>query len=889
MVDFRIDVVVNPQGAVVGARAVGNSLGKLENQADRLRTTLVSAFGVFGTGALLGGAIRSLAAFEQAMATVRGVSGATAEEFAMLEQAARDLGVTTRFTATEAADALVDLARAGFSTQESLAAVGDTLVLATAGGLGLSQATDIAASALRGFRLSADQTGRVADVLAATANKTNTNVQELGDALKFVAPIAASVGISFEETNAALGLLSNAGLKASLAGTGLKRVISELEGPTAATQRVLQQLGLTSADVRVSQVGLTTAIERLKEAGVDAGLALQIFGDRGGPAFEVFANAVPQMKSLTTELENAGGTAKQVADIMNDNLGASIKFLGASFEALIISIGKGGGSTSLKGLIDGLSDGLRFLAANADRVIKFVENLALFFGPRYLLGAIRALGVAIAANPLGLLLTVIAAVAAAVPDLQTKLTGLVQTLADFAEQVTAGLSFQDLFQGVISGIDTVVAYFNGLVAAGAAVFYALSQQPEAAGQLMKKAFRDTVEAIIDFFLAMNQTVGQIITGLGRDVVDLARNVGGAIGAISSGNLEAAQAFADNLEGTLVRSTSRIANFTNTFSSNLKKLRGSELLPEVELSNEAFDLGNNVAAEFRRAVEESQPTAAQSLDFLLGPNLQDEAARRLEEAKKNAPAAQGQPFTPPPIPLSSQAQEILNQIDANKQLAITEDALNEIYKQRPDLLDKLNTAMAAAQITALEASTALEDGFTRAFLKLGQEAQNLAAVGEQVVMTFADRATDAISEFTKTGTFDFKKFASSVLEDLSRILIRLIIIKALSAAAGVAGVSADTVNTGATLAGGGGGRARGGTVQPDRSYVVGENGPEIFQPGKTGTIVPNSAPAAPPQVNVQVVNVDDPNKVPQAISSGQSDEAIINLLARNKDRVSQVIR
>jgi lambda family phage tail tape measure protein len=234
-----------------------------------------------------------------------------------------------------------------------------------------------------------------------------------------------------------------------------------------------------------------------------------------------------------------------------------------------------------------------------------------------------------------------------------------------------------------------------------------------------------------------------------------------------------------------------------------------------------------------------------------------------------------------------ATQYAQQLDVGKQLLDQERALNLLLAERPDLADSINNAMLSAKITALEASTALEDGFTRAFLKLQQEAQNLAAVGEQVVNVFADKMTDALTTFLTTGEFNFKQFATSILDEITKILVRLLIVQAITAAVGggPAGPAAASLIGGL---GGGGGRARGGTVQPDRSYIVGEQGPEIFQPRTTGTIIPNSVPATPPQVNVQVVNVDDPNSVPAAINKGGSDEAIINVLARNRDRVRQTI-
>lgn len=894
MVDFRIDVVVDPSGAVTGTRVVERELVRVENRADRLRATLSRAFAFLGAGAVVTGAVRTLASFEQAMSEVAAVSGATAEEFAVLRDRALELGAATRFTATEAAGALGELTRAGFSAREALAAVGDTLLLAQAGGLGLAQATDIASNAIRAFRLSADQAGRVADVLAAGANKSNSSVQELGEGLKFAAPAAATLGLSIEETVAALGVLSDSGRKGQLAGTGLIQVFEGLVKPSNETLQVFRRLGLTQADLDIQTRGLIPVIQTLRDANLSLADSFTIFGTRGGPTFEILAAGGAKVEELTGTLQGLDGEAAKTAAIMDDNLNGALLRVRSAFEALVLAVGGAGATGGLRSLFEGLAQALRFLAANADTVINFAQNLALFLGPRYLLGAIRALTVAIAANPLGLLLTVIAAVAAAIPDFQTKLTSLIGTIGELATTLTAGLDFSDLFVGLAAAIDSTLALFSGLGAAIGVLFDNLGQSPKVVGELMVKGFRDAGEAILDTFLAVFQTLGNLVGFFGRQTLDLIDQTIVGLREIALGNLEGAQQAADNVQAILKGSLTTVAEFPEQFKRNFKKLRDVELLPETELSNQAFDLATTVSSEFQRAFEESTPTAQEALDRLLGRPEElaaaaAERARVLTEGLKPAEV----PQTPQeePLKLSVRAQEIMDTIDVTRQLREEEAALNEVLALRPDLARSISDAMLAASIAALETSMTLEAGFTRAFLKLQQEAQNLAAVAEGVVNAFADRATDAIVEFARTGEFSFKKFASAVLEDITRILIRLLVVQAISSTLG-GGAGAGPVNSAlGALNGGGGARAKGGTVQPDRSYLVGEQGPELFQPNTTGTIVPNAASVAapPPQVNVQVVNVDDPSKVPQTISNGDADEAIINALARNKDRVSQVIR
>ncbi len=368
MVDFNIVVKVDPNPATAGTRVVKRKLDRLEQGAVRLRRQLATMFAPLAAGAVLVGATRTLASFSQEMSTVLAITQATEVQFAQLTDTARELGATTRFSATQAAEGMVFLARAGFETEEVLASVGDTLLLAQSGALSLGSAADIASNVLQGFRLEVSETARVVDVLSFTANNANTNVLQLGDAMKFVAPVASGVGLSIEVTAAAMGALSDAGLQASLAGTGLRRVLSELESPSVATNKVLQSLGLNLDDVRISSVGLVQAMQNLKTAGVDTGLALQIFGDRGGPAFEVLSSSIPKVIKMTEELQNADGTAESIAKTMDDNLNGALLGLRSRFQELILAFGAFGATGGLETSIRALSEGFVILAENVGTV-----------------------------------------------------------------------------------------------------------------------------------------------------------------------------------------------------------------------------------------------------------------------------------------------------------------------------------------------------------------------------------------------------------------------------------------------------------------------------------------------------------------------------------------
>ncbi|MES0340685.1 MAG: phage tail tape measure protein [Candidatus Humimicrobiaceae bacterium] len=355
---------VDPTNAIKGSKKVKDALDSVENQANKTRQAISKSLSLIGVAAGVTGALNTIRLFSQEVATVGAVTNATEKELISLRNTAKELGASTRFSATEAAKAMTFLAKAGFSTSQVLASVEDTLKLAQAGALDLATAADIASNVLTGFRISTDEAANVVDILAFAANNANTNVMQLGDAMKFVAPVAAGLGVSIEDTTAALGALADAGLQASLGGTGLRRILSELESPANNTIKIFEKLKISTEDVKVSQVGLIQALEVLRDAGVDTGLALEIFGDRGGPAFAVLADALPKVTKMSEELKNVEGFANRVAAAMDDNLNGAFLSVISAVEAVILAFGDLGAESTLTQGFRALASTLRLLADN---------------------------------------------------------------------------------------------------------------------------------------------------------------------------------------------------------------------------------------------------------------------------------------------------------------------------------------------------------------------------------------------------------------------------------------------------------------------------------------------------------------------------------------------
>jgi TP901 family phage tail tape measure protein len=310
--------------------------------------------------------IGTIAQFEERMSGVQAVTGAVGADFDALTATARELGAVTRFSASEAAAGMEFLGRAGFDTLQIIDAMPGVLALAAAGQLSLAEAADIASNVLQGFGESADQADRAADILAATAASTNTNVSQLGQAMSFVAPVAAQLGITMEDTAAAIGALSNAGVQSTRAGTGLRKVLSTLASLGAKTKEELRGMGVAVENLNPATNDLQTIIRTLGEANLDTAKSFEIFGDRGAVAATILAEVGTQsedvqgsLASLIVVTNNAAGAAQRMADIMSDNVPGAFRNLRSAFEEAILQVGDNGLGGALRDLIDNLTVFLR--------------------------------------------------------------------------------------------------------------------------------------------------------------------------------------------------------------------------------------------------------------------------------------------------------------------------------------------------------------------------------------------------------------------------------------------------------------------------------------------------------------------------------------------------
>lgn len=300
---------------------------------------------ITGTAAALGGvaaaAIKVGSDFESQMSRVKAISGATGEEFEQLKEQAMQLGADTSFSASQAAEGMENLAAAGFTTSEIMSAMPGLLNLAAASGEDLASSSDIAASTLRGFGLAASDAAHVADVLAANANRTNSSVADTGEAMKYVAPLARAAGLSLEETAAAIGIMANAGIQGSQAGTSLRGALSRLSKPTDDMTAAMDELGISFYDSNGKMKSLTEQVGMLRQATEGMtdeqknNYLVTLYGQEALSGMLALINeGEGSLGELTNAYKNCDGAAQEAAETMQDNLSGALEQLSGSAETL---------------------------------------------------------------------------------------------------------------------------------------------------------------------------------------------------------------------------------------------------------------------------------------------------------------------------------------------------------------------------------------------------------------------------------------------------------------------------------------------------------------------------------------------------------------------------
>ena len=521
-------------------------------------------------------AVKTAADFESSMSKVSAVSGATGADLDALSAKAREMGSKTKFSASEAAEAMNYMAMAGWKTEDMLSGIEGVMNLAAASGEDLAATSDIVTDALTAFGLTAKDSGHFADVLAAASSNANTNVTMMGETFKYCAPIAGSLGFSVEDTAEAIGLMANAGIKSTQAGTSLRTVMTSLSGDvkicgseigevtvaTANADGSMRDLSDILADCRAAFAGLTESEK--------AAVAESLVGKNAMSGFLALMDAGEgDVNKLSGAINDCDGAAEKMADTMNDNLEGQFTILKSALEELAISFGQLL-IPALKDVVQWLQGFVGFLNSLPEGVKKTIVVIALVaaaLGPVLIIvgkvissigtimtivpklagvigtvqKAFAALHVTMLANPIALIIAAITALVAAFiylwntneefrkfwislwEDVKRVAVEVWEGISQFMSQsweairqtaVTVWNGMKQAITTVITGIrDTVSRVWNSIKGTVTSVVNALKSAVGGAFTSMWDGIRSTVSGIYDTIKSGFGQAVSYVTGL----------------------------------------------------------------------------------------------------------------------------------------------------------------------------------------------------------------------------------------------------------------------------------------------------------------------------------------------------------------------------------------
>lgn len=508
---LRVNLGIDSAQFIEGLKSAQGALrnaGKQMQSVGRSMSTYVTA-PLTGFGAYT---LKVAGDFEKAMNQVSAVSGATGDEFVRLRDLAKELGATTQFSSSEAADAMGFLAMAGMEVNDILGAMPDTLKLAAAAQLDMASSADIVTNILAGYNKGVDELGHATDVLVKSFTSANTDLRGLAEAMKYAGPVASAAGVQFEEAAAALAMMGNAGIQGSMAGTSLRGAISRILAPTKSMRSAMDEAGLAFTDASGKLLPLADIIEQLEPHAEDAGLFMELFGQRAGPAMAALVTqGSDAVRELTGELENSAGTASEIAAVQMEGFNGAMRELTSAFEGLQLAIADSGLIEWATQAVQAVTRWVQSMSQSNPEILKWgviVGGLAAAVGPVVLVLGTLAAGIAAVGIPVAATIAGVVAFGAA--------------LVAFGPQILAFLSgawasFEAAWDGIVTKVhtvkDAIVQFAADLLTSFADI---PAQMMEIGGQI--------IEGLWQGLQAKWESVKARVSGIGSGIANSFRSV-----------------------------------------------------------------------------------------------------------------------------------------------------------------------------------------------------------------------------------------------------------------------------------------------------------------------------------------------------------------------------
>lgn len=759
-----------------GVEDLQKNMRKVSDDMKNVGTSLTAAVTVPLVG-IAAASLKTAGDFEFGMNKVKAITQSTGKTFDMMRDQAVELGRTTQFTAKQASEGMGFLAMAGFKANEIVSAMPSTLQLAASAALDLGTAADITSNILTGYGLAVEELGHANDVLVGAFTSTNVDLTMLGEAFKYVGPIAKGAGVNFEEAAAAIGLLGNAGIQGSMAGTTLRNAIINLLNPTKEAKDLLEEYNIEVRDSSGEMMSLTKILAQFEGKLEDVEDLTTIFGKRAGPGLKaLLSQGSDALREQTELLESYDGIAERVAKTQMEGFHGAMLKLKSAVEGTLIAIGD-----ALIPFANQLAQSFTNLAGHITKVAEWFNALP---GP-VKAATISFAGLAAAAGPLLLVFGHMVGAVANLKLLGPALSSAGTAMASFARQARTMGVMNTAVQGLGSAVKFAIP---GLIAFGAALV---------AIEVVKTV--DTVRNLVDALswskeeaLKAAKASGTYATALEtqEDKIKATQKAMADFGE-ENRKLMRDQERSERVWGSLTDSWSKLKNLVLGPIGAYKNLRESvdqltesyrKLGGEQEFANDQF-MRNELGKILKRnnALMDTYTQNTIALWKAKGDAMRNEAdqakrsAEEIQKAQDKAAAAVNRTLDAWEDAHRRGEQLIAEARRAAEQIVDWQNKAADIQKKNADLLSASMTKLRAEQEKGIQVEERYMNRAMEKFNALKKESDDLAAAYERLGI----KSTESFRKAADQAEADFVRIRAAVnsgrgtMEDMMRAYLAMV--------------------------------------------------------------------------------------------------------------------
>lgn len=674
-------------------------------------------------------AVQATASFEAAMSQVGAISGATGEDLAALRNKAEEMGKTTKFSASESAEALTYMAMAGWKTGDMLDGLEGVLNLAAASGAELGTTSDIVTDALTAMGYSAGYAGRLADVMAAASGNANTNVELMGETFKYAGTMAGTMGYSMEDVALAIGLMANSGIKGSMAGTSLNAIISRLATNTNGAADCINGLGVEFYNADGTARNFGDVMSELREAtkGLTteqkAEIASTIAGEEAKKGLLAILNASSSdYDKLSTAINGSSGAAKQMADTMNDNLNGQLTLLKSQLESLAIQF--------VTLIIPYLKQAVAWLSKVCDWIAGLDD------GTKKLIIAVAA--VLAAAGPVLIFFGKVATGVGSIISVGSKLVGGIGGLIG---KVGGAGGLIPALAAIPAPVWIIIAVIGAAIAIGVLLYKNWDEIKEWAGKTWEN-IKNTVGSAVDAIKGFFGGIIDFVKGNWQGLALLLVNPFAGGFKLLYDNCESFRGFIDNFLGNI---KAGFHNFASNISEKTGELRDNVVSKTKELGERTAEKFHQMQENISHKVENIRENTSNKFN-----EIKENTVQKVNELKENTVSKFNE--------LKDRAAEKIDHLKsstAEKFNQIRTDAVEKVNSLKENTVSKLNELKdkAADKINALREKGVA--GFEALRAKGLEKIDNLrAGISEKMdaVKNFVSNTVQKLKDFFN---FDWK--------------------------------------------------------------------------------------------------------------------------------------